>query len=53
MIPPCFKFGQVLRQYRLKGIKHLNKEDIDSSVTLDLYIRELNVLTDLDFISYH
>ena len=28
------------------------KEDIDSSVTLDLYIRELNILTDLDYINY-
>lgn len=53
MIPTCFKFGNVLREYRLKGIKHLYKEDIDSSVTLDLYIRELNFLTDLDYVNYH
>ena len=53
LFPVCFKFGSVLRKYRLKGIKHLYKEDIDNSVTLDLYIRELNVLTDLDYINYH
>lgn len=52
IIPPCFKFGDVLRKFRLAGIKHLFKDDIDSSITLDLYVRELNILTNLNYINY-
>jgi hypothetical protein len=46
------KLGDILRQYRLRGVKFLFKDDIDSSVTLDLYVRELNILTNLDYLNY-
>lgn len=52
LLPLAIKLGPVLRTYRLAGIKHLFKNEIDSPITLDLYVRELNILTTLDYINY-
>jgi hypothetical protein len=52
LAPLGLKLGPVLRNYRLAGIKHLFKNEIDSPITLDLYVRELNFLTTLDYINY-
>lgn len=52
IVPPCFKLGEALRIFRLAGIKHLYKDDIDSAITMDLYVRELNILTNLDYVNY-
>ncbi len=52
IVPPALRLGDVMRRFRLAGIKHLFKDDIDSSITLDLYVRELNILTNLDYLNY-
>ena len=52
IIPICFKVGTNLRKYRLRNVRLLSKGDIDSSITLDLYVREVNILTNLDYKNY-
>lgn len=52
LIPICFKVGYNLRAFRLRNIKLLQKNEIDSAITLDLYVREVNILTNLDFKTY-
>lgn len=51
-VPICFKVGANLRRYRLRNVRLLQKGDIDSSITLDLYVREVNILTNLDYKHY-
>lgn len=53
MIPICFKAGVNLRKFRLRNVRLLQKNDIDSAITLDLYVREVNILTNLDYKTYN
>lgn len=52
IIPICMKLGANFRRYRLRNVRLLRKQDIDSSITLDLYVREINILTNLDYKNY-
>ncbi len=52
IIPPSFKFGPIMRKYLLRDYLLLKEQDIVSPISLDLYVREVNILCELDYSKY-
>jgi hypothetical protein len=52
LIPPAFKFGSTFRRYIVLDIELLKQENIVNPTILDIYVRTMYDLTNLDYHRY-
>lgn len=52
LFPTAFRFGAVWRYYLLKNVPLIKQNQITSPIIMDLYVRALNDLCNLDYHVY-